>query len=134
MARDSSSSNTSSQRSRSISGDRLLAADPARRALAAALILEEAQQVQRHGSQVVAIGQDDHSVQADEAAVLLGAAEIERMSLTAAGRMPPEAPPGRYALNVAVRHAATELVDQLARRDPRGRQLYSGFLTRPETE
>ena len=134
MARDSSSSNTSSHRSRSIGLTAF--SQPTRHGVHwPQLVLEEAQQVQRHGSHVVAIGQDDHTWEPTKQPCCSSLPKSSGMSLIAAGRMPPEAPPGRYALNVwpsAMR--APELVDQLTRRDPRGRQLYSGFLTRPETE
>ncbi len=58
--------------------DGLLGAGAARRALAAALVLEEAQQVQRHRLHVVLVGEDDHRGRADEAAVGFERAEIER--------------------------------------------------------
>ena len=58
--------------------DRLLGADPARRALAAALVLEEAHQVERHVLHVVLVAEDHDRGRADEAAVFLQRAEIQR--------------------------------------------------------
>ena len=76
--------------------DGLLGADAAGRALAAAFVLEEPHQVERHRLHVVLLGQDDNRVRADEAAVFFQRAEIERHRRpSSAGRMPPEAPPGR---------------------------------------
>ena len=57
---------------------RLLRADPAGRALAAALVLEEAHQVERRASHVVLVREHHDRGRADEAAVLLQRAEIER--------------------------------------------------------
>ena len=57
--------------------DRLLAADPAGRALAAGFILEEPEQVQGHGPHRIAIRQDDDGMGADKAAVLLQGSEVE---------------------------------------------------------
>ena len=76
--------------------DRLFAADPAGRALAAAFVLEKAQQVERDVGHIVLVGQDHHRVRADEGAVFFQVAEIKRQdSPMEAGRMPPDAPPGR---------------------------------------
>src|SRR4029077_18873228 len=58
--------------------DRLLAADAAGRALPTALILEEAQEVERDRAHAVLIREDDDGVRADEAAIGLQRAEIER--------------------------------------------------------
>src|SRR5690625_1538134 len=57
---------------------RLLAADPAGRALAAALILEEAQHVERRRLDRVLVRQDHDCVAADEASMRLQRVEIER--------------------------------------------------------
>src|SRR5260370_25473759 len=51
---------------------------PARRALAPALVLEEAHQVERHRLHVIMLGQNDNRMRPDDAAVRLEGAEIER--------------------------------------------------------
>src|SRR5690349_10082662 len=56
----------------------LRGADPARRALAARLVLEEAHEVQRRVARLVVLRKDDHRRRADEAAVRLQRVEIER--------------------------------------------------------
>src|SRR5262249_39965375 len=103
---------------------RLLRTDPAGRALAAGLVLEEAHQVQRGILHAVLVRQHDDRGRADEAAILLERAEIEwdvghrrRQDATggAAGQIALEA--------VTVLHAAAELVDQLPRGDAGWRQL-----------
>src|SRR5918992_1247339 len=58
--------------------NRLLRADAARRALAAALVLEELEEIEGDAPHVVLVGEDDDGVAADEAAVRLERAEIER--------------------------------------------------------
>src|SRR5439155_12863233 len=58
--------------------DRLLAADTAGRALAAALILEEAQEVEGDRAHAVLVRKDNNGMRADEAAIGLQRAEIER--------------------------------------------------------
>jgi len=64
-------------------------------ALAAAFILEKAQSGSGRALHAVLFGQDDDCGRADEAAVFLQRAEIERMLSIEAGKMPPDAPPGR---------------------------------------
>jgi hypothetical protein len=95
MAVDSSFSRSVSQRSLLHELDGLLAADPAGRALAAGLVLEELEQVDRHARHRVLVRQDHDGVRADKGAVRLERAEIERQIGHAAGRMPPDAPPGK---------------------------------------
>jgi hypothetical protein len=93
--------------------DRLLATDPAWGALPAALVREEAQQVERDRLEVVLIGKHDHRVRADEAAVLLEPAEIQVW---------PRAIPPAYSpiSSFAVM--------------PAGATFTPGWATRPETE
>ena len=109
--------------------DGLLGADPAGRALAAALVLEEPHQVERHRLHVVLVGQDHNRVRADEAAVFLQRAEIERH---VGHRRRQDAARGaarQIALEgVAVRHAAAIFLDQLARGDAGRRQLHARLL------
>src|ERR1700734_3970483 len=108
---------------------RLLGADPAWRALAAALILEELHQVKSHRLHIVLVGQNDNRVGAYEAAVFFQRAEIERQvghgfrqdaARSAARQIGLEA--------VAVGHAAAELVDQLAYRDAGRRKFHARIL------
>ena len=107
---------------------RLFGADAARRALAAALILEKAQQVERHRLHVVLVGEHDNRGRAGKAAVRLERAEIER---DVGHRRRQDAARGaarQIALErVAVGHAAAEFVDQLARGDPGRGELDAGL-------
>ena len=50
---------------------RLVAADPARRALTARLVFEEAQQIDHDVGDVVALGEDDDGMAADERAIFV---------------------------------------------------------------
>ena len=106
-----------SQAGRCISLHRLLGADPAGRALAAAFVLEEAHQVEGRGLEVVLVGEHHHGMAADEAALLLELAEVER-HVGHARRQDAARGTARQigAEPVARRHAAAELVDQLAAR------------------
>src|SRR5450432_1275590 len=63
----------------------LLGPHPAGRALAAALVLEEAHQVQGHRLHVILLRQDDNRMRPNEAAVRLERTEIER-NIRHAGR------------------------------------------------
>jgi hypothetical protein len=74
---------------------RLLRADAAGRALAAGLVGEEAHGVQRRGARRIVLREHDDRRRADEAAVLLQVSKSSGTSASRAGRMPPEAPPGR---------------------------------------
>ena len=108
---------------------RLFGADPARRALAAAFVLEEAHEVERHRLHVVLIGQDDDGVGADETAVALERPEIERD----VGHRGRQYAPRRAARKIpleamAVGHAGTIFLDQLTRRDPRRGNLDARLL------
>ena len=78
MRSDSSVSKASVPRTLLHELHRLLGSDAAGRALAAALVLEELQEVQRDRLHIVLLGQDYHRMRPDEAAVLLEHAEIER--------------------------------------------------------
>src|SRR5262249_55521783 len=102
----------------------LFGADPARRALAAAFILEEAHQVQRRRLDVVLVRQDDDRGRANEAAAFFQRPEVER-NIIHRGR---QDAPGRAARQiglerVAFGHAAAELVDELAYRHSRRGEL-----------
>ena len=77
MTRARSPSNAWSQLGRH-QADGLLGAVAAGRALAAAFVLEELHQVQRHGLHVVLVRQDHHGVAADKRAMLLELTEVER--------------------------------------------------------
>src|SRR6478736_6856983 len=57
---------------------RLVAADTARRALAARLVLEEAQEVEHHRADVVAFRENDDGMATDKRAVFVQGSEIER--------------------------------------------------------
>ena len=109
--------------------DGLLGADAAGRALAAAFVLEELHQVERHRLHVVLVGQDDNRVRADEAAVFFQRAEIERQ---VGHRRRQDAAGGaarQIALEgVAVGHAAAIFVDQFARGDAGRRQHHARLL------
>src|SRR6266851_4940189 len=107
--------------------DRLLGSNAARRALTAALVLEEAQEVERDLPHAVLVGEDDDGMRADEAAMRLERAEIER-NVGHAGRQDAARGAARQIAleDVANSDAAAELVDQLARRDAGRRQLDAG--------
>ena len=118
--RSSSSSGVPPPRAHQL--DRLLRAVAAGRALAAALVLEEAHEVERHRLHVVLVGQDHHRVAADEAAVLLELAEVERDVGHVGRQDAARGAAGKIALEVvAVGHAAAEL-DQLSAGRPGRRQ------------
>ena len=108
---------------------RLFGADPARRALAAALILEEFHEVERHCLHIVLVRQDHNRVRPDEAAVFFQGAEVER---NIGHRRRQDAAGGaarQIALErMAVGHAAAELLDQFARGDPGGGELDAGIF------
>src|SRR6185437_11841742 len=109
--------------------DRLLGADAARRALTAALVLEELEQIQSDGLHVILVGQNDNRVRPDKAAVFLQSSEIERdvghrRRQNAAGWTAREI----SLEGVTVLHAAAELVDQLAHGDAGGSQLHARIL------
>ena len=75
---------------------RLLGADPARRALAAALVLEEAHQVERRALHARPVS--DRMTTAAEPMKQPYFSSVPKssgMSSIDAGRMPPDAPPGR---------------------------------------
>src|SRR5690606_6828832 len=59
--------------------DGLLRAGAAGGALAAALVLEELQEIQRDALHIVLVGKDDDGMAAEKAAVLFEQAEIERL-------------------------------------------------------
>src|SRR5258708_241121 len=107
--------------------DRLLRADAAGRALAAALILEEAQEIEGDRAHAVALGEHDDRVAADEAAIGLERAEIERDAGHAGGQDAARSAARQVALeDMALRHAAAELVDQLTHGDAGGGELDAG--------
>ena len=108
---------------------RLLGADAARRALAAALVLEEAHQVQRRALHAVLLRQDDDRGRADEAAVFFQRAEIER-DVVHRGRQDAAGRAARQigVEGVAVGHAAAEFVDQFAHGEAGRRELDAGIL------
>ena len=99
--------------------NRFLAAGAAGRALAAALVLEEAHQVQRRGGDRIPVRQDDHRGRTDQAAMLLKRAEIERDVGHRGGQYAARGAAREVALeDMAGRHAAAMLLDQLADGDP----------------
>jgi hypothetical protein len=109
----------------------LLRAVAAGRALAAALVLEEAHQVQRHGLHVVLVGQDDDGVAADEGAMLLELPEVERDIGHVRRQDAAGGAARQVALEVvAVGHVAAQLDQLPAGRASRG-QHHAGFLHAP---
>src|SRR6266851_4661803 len=104
--------------------DRLLAADTAGRALAAALILEETQEVEGDRAHAVLVREYDDGMRADKATIGLQRAEIERDVGHGGGQDAARGAAGEIALEgMAVGHAAAELVDKLSHGDAGGRQL-----------
>jgi hypothetical protein len=75
--------------------DRLLGADAARRALTAALVLKEFEEVQRDVAHVVLVGQTTTAAEPMKQPCGSSVPKSSGMSSIDAGRMPPEAPPGR---------------------------------------
>ena len=109
---------------------RLGAADPARRALAAALVGEEAQHVERRRPRAVPVGEDHHGRRADEGAVRLQRVEVERHVVERGGQQPGRRPAGLVGLEgMALDHAAGRL-DQVARRRA-GRQQVDARARHP---
>src|SRR5208282_556243 len=109
--------------------DRLLGADPAGRALAAALVLEEAHEVQSHALHVVFVGENHDGGRADEAAVRLERAEVERDVRQRGRQDAARRPAGQIALeDVALRHAAAIFLDQLVRGNAGGSELHARLL------
>ena len=107
----------------------LLGADAAWRALAAALVLEEFDEVERHCFHVVLVGKDHNSVGADEAAIFLQRAEIERDVGHGRGQDAARGAARQIALeDVAVGHATAKFVDQFARGDAGGREFDARIL------
>ena len=116
--------------------DRLLGADAAGRALAAALVLEEAHQVERHRLHVVLVGEDDDRGRADEAAIGFERAEIER---DVGHRRRQDAARGaarQIALEDDGRRPCRRRYSSISSRAviPAGASLTPGSRTRPETE
>jgi len=105
--------------------DRLLGADPARRALAAALVLEEFEEIERDRAHAVLVGKNDDGVAATKAAICSSVPKSSGRSAIVAGRIPPRRRPGGTLEGVALEHAAAILVDQLAYGDAGGSQLHA---------
>src|SRR5260370_10928848 len=99
--------------------DGFLSTRPARRALAATLVFEEPQQVERHSPHIILVGEDDHRTRACKASLSFECPKIhwdvrhpgrQYAAGGAARKLTPECMP--------VGHATAKFVDQLARTDP----------------
>src|SRR5262249_57586883 len=113
-------------------GGGLLGAGRAGRALAAALVLEEAHQVEPHRLHIVLVGEDDNRVRPHEAAVLFQRAEVERQIRHRGRQNPAGGTAGQIALEaVTLLHAAAILLDQLARADAGGSEPDAPLLPPP---
>jgi hypothetical protein len=96
--------------------------------LAAAFVLEEAHQVERHRFHIVLVRQDHNRVRPHEAAVFLQRAEIERQIGHGCRQDPAGGAARQIGLEVvAFRHAAAIFLDQLADADAGGREHHAGF-------
>src|SRR5260370_10979177 len=106
--------------------DGFLSTRPARRALAATLVFEEPQQVERHGPHIILVGEDDHRTRACKASLTFEGPKLH-WDVRHPGR--------QYAAGSATRqiafegmpvgHATAKFVDQLARGDPGRGDLHS---------
>src|SRR6185503_5724865 len=108
--------------------DSFFGAGAARRALAAALVLEEPHQVQRHRLHVVLVGQNDNRMRPHEAAVFFQGSEVEWLVRHRGRKYPARRATRQIAFEfMAVLHAAAEFLDQLARGDA-GRRYHHARL------
>src|SRR5215467_3659294 len=115
-------------------GDRLVATDTAGRTLAAGFVLEETEEIDGDLGNIVFVGKDDDGMAADKAPYLSRVPKSSGTSARLAGRIPPEAPPGRYALNSCPSSIPPANSISLRAVMPAGATLTPGFFTRPETD